>query len=85
MTGGDGMYRVGSGYATLAIVRTEEGPAIDGPAPHRIGVEREALDGMVPALGSWDAETGTLVVVDVHYQQVGVDGTDIVVFDRCPS
>lgn len=58
---------------------------ISGKVPNRIGVDRTMLEQMVPALGYWVEETGTLVVLDVHYQLIGVDGTDIIVFDRCPS
>lgn len=74
-----------TGYEAITIVRTEEGPMIDGPVPNRIGVDRELLDQMVPALGSWTEATGTLIVLGVHYQLIGVDGTDVVVFDRCPA
>lgn len=74
-----------SGYAELNVVHTPEGPMISGQVPARIGVERAMLDQMVPALGTWTESTGTLVVLGVHYQLIGVDGTDIVVFDRCPA
>jgi hypothetical protein len=74
-----------SGYETLAIVRTEEGPMIDGPVPNRIGVDRSMLAQMVPAFGSWTEATGTLIILGHHYQLIGVDGTDVVVFDRCPA
>lgn len=84
MTSPEGWNSTTSGYDTLAIIRTPNGPAIDGPVPYRVGVEREALDGMVPALGSWTADTGTLIVLGIHFQQVGVDGSDIVVFEQCP-
>lgn len=74
-----------SGYAELNVIQSPDGPAIAGRPPARIGVDRAMLDEMVPALGSWTEETGTLVVLGHHYQLIGIDGTDVVVFDRCPA
>lgn len=79
---GDGMRAPGSGYGELVIIWTTDGPAVDGAVPDRIGVEREALTQMVPALGSWNPQEGILQVLSYQYRQIGADGPDILVFER---
>lgn len=79
---GDGMYAPGSGYGELVIIWTTDGPAVDGAVPARIGVERQALEQMVPALGAWQPADGELRVLSYQYRLVGQDGPDILVFER---
>ena len=82
---GEGWHSITSGYGEMTIIRTNDGPQVEGEVPNRIGCQREMLDMVSPAFGTWDSTTGTLVLVGYHFQQIGVDGPDIVVFERQPA
>jgi hypothetical protein len=66
-------------YGALTVVRTDDGPVIEGEIPNRIGVERSFL--AQPANGSWSMIDGELTILHTKWRQIGMDG-DTLVFER---
>jgi hypothetical protein len=71
-------------YGALTVVRTEEGPMIEGEIPNRIGLHPDILlnppaDGV--ASGAWKILDGELTILHTRWRQIGMDG-DVTVFER---
>ena len=69
------------GYGEAVIVATDDGPAFEGDVPDHIGVEVGMLEQLAPAVGGY-LPTGDLRLLDVWFRHIGVDGPDIVVFEK---
>lgn len=71
-------------YGALTVVRTEEGPMIEGEIPNRIGVARSVLlspPADAVAAGSWSILDGELTILHTRWRQIGMDN-DTMVFER---
>lgn len=78
----EGWHSTTSGYGSMTIIATDNGPQVEGDVPDRIGCERKMLDQLVPAVGDYHPAAGTLRILDYRFRQIGVDGPEIVVFER---
>lgn len=70
-------------YGALTVVRTDNGPQIEGEIPNRIGVDRAVLTGEIP--GTWSIVEGSLTLLHTKWRQIGMDGADVYVFERLPE